>query len=65
MTKLFLYFTYLIVKLFNLAMKKQVSDMLAVLPSEMQEIRNFQSKMLECESKSECRKEFTIVDKSN
>ena len=33
----------------NLAMKKQVSDMLNVLPKEMQDIRNSQERMLENE----------------
>ena len=35
----------------DLSLKKQVSDMLNVLPIEMQEIRNSQERMLENENK--------------
>ena len=40
----------------NIEMKKQVSDMLSVLPYEMQQIRNREGKMLEKERLSEEKK---------
>ena len=47
----------------NLEMKKQVSDMLSVLPKEMNQIREREVHMLEVEHKNEEKKKIQIIDK--
>ena len=47
----------------NLEMKKQVSDMLSVLPREMNEIRNRETHMLDVEHKSEEKKKTKKLKK--
>ena len=47
----------------NLEMKKQVSDMLSVLPKEMNQIREREVHMLEVERKNEEKKKFKLLIK--
>ena len=49
----------------NLATKKQVSDMLTVLPQQMDDIRKSQSKMLEREDQLDREKNWQLSDKNS